>query len=79
MTNLNITNIVDGHHHVAVQVGMIITEPVNSDVPTARRPRRGKRDRHTPPAPVQVTNITTGNARVGLRVDELIGDLTITL
>lgn len=76
---LNITNIVDGHPPVTVQIGMISTRPAHPGEPTVRRPRPGKRDRHTPPAPVQVTNIATGNARVGIRVDEIIGDVTITL
>jgi len=80
MTNsVHITNTAHGHDRVTVQIGMISIAPASPAEPTTRRPRRGKRDRHTPPAAVQVTNITTGNARVGLRVDEIIGDLTITL
>lgn len=79
MNPLNITNIIDGNPQVTVQIGMISTGPAHPGEPTARRPRRGKRDRHTPPASVQFTNITTGNARVGVRVNEIIGNVTITL
>lgn len=75
----NITNIANGHDRVTVQIGMISIAPTRPGEPTTRRPRRGSQDRHTPPAAVQVTNIAAGNARVGLRVDEIIGDLTITL
>jgi hypothetical protein len=80
MTNSpNITNIANGHDRVTVQIGMISIAPTRPSEPTTRRPRRGDRDRHTTPEAVQVTNIATGNARVGVRADEIFGDLTITL